>query len=165
MKKILLLSCLSLLVFASCKKKKDNKSPEEIYAERLNGDWNVSKLDYSAVVNVPILGPFPINGTADEAGSVSFNTPAGTAQYDIRFLPTLGNLPGAPPVDTIRLFGSGTFTNTTTTVTLTETSGDVVVFTVEVNDQNLQILKTNVNYQLDPTTTVPVGLELRMNRK
>ncbi|MFN3529419.1 MAG: hypothetical protein ACK417_05810 [Bacteroidia bacterium] len=164
MKKVLLLSCLSLMVFASCKKK-DNKTPEEIYAERINGDWNVSRLDYTAVVNVPILGPFPINGTANEAGTVSFNTPAGTALYDIRFLPTLGNLPGAPAVDTIRLNGSGTFTNTTSSITLTESGGDVIVFTVEVNDENLQILKTNLNYQLDSVTTVPVGLELRMNRK
>ncbi|MBA4303149.1 MAG: hypothetical protein C0424_02880 [Sphingobacteriaceae bacterium] len=163
MRKALLFLALIALVSTSCKK--DNtpaKSPEEVYAERLNGNWNVNQLNYTATVPVPVFGSIPINGTATNAGSISFNTPAKTANYNIRFLPTLTGLP--IPIDTVRLVGTGTFTNTTTAITLTEASGQVVVFNVLTNEANLQVLRTSLNYPLDSATNVPVTLEMRLSR-
>ena len=84
MKTTRLLALLLLLGFAACKKDPE-KTPEEIYADRLNGNWTVSTLTYSANVTVPIIGTIPVNGTANNAGTISFNTPARTAVYDIRF--------------------------------------------------------------------------------
>lgn len=98
MKNIHLLALLLLFSFVACKKDPE-KTPEEIYADRLNGNWSVSTLTYSANVTVPIIGTIPVNGTANNAGTISFNTPARTAVYDIRFLPNI-SIPG---VQLIRL--------------------------------------------------------------
>lgn len=163
MRKALLFTALIALVSTSCKRDRTPaKTPEEVYAERLNGNWNVNQLNYTATVPVPVFGSIPINGTATNSGTISFNSPAKTATYNIRFLPQLSNLPIA--VDTVRLVGSGTFTNTTTAITLTEDSGRVVVFNVLTNEANLQVLRTSLNYPLDSATTVPVTLEMRLGR-
>lgn len=163
MRKVLLFIFAVAIAGASCKQEDDGptKSPEEVYAERLDGNWNVNTLNYTAVAPTP-FGPVPINGTASNSGNITFNTPAKTATYNIRFLPQLGNLP--IPVDTVRLEGSGTFTNTTTAITLTESSGQVIVFNVVTNEAALQVLRTSLNYQLDSATTVPVTLEMRLGR-
>lgn len=162
MKKVILLSLLTGFLFVSCKKETP-KSPEEVYSERIDGNWNVSSLTYTASVTVPILGSVPINGTADNAGSINFNHSSKTASYNIRFLPNIPSLPGIA-VDTIRLAGNGTYSNTTSNITLTESGGQVLVFNVIANEQSLQLLNTQLNYQLDSVTTVPVTMQLRLGR-
>ncbi len=165
MKKILLLFVLSSFLSVSCKKK-DNRTPEEIYSERLDGNWNVMKLDYSATIQIPLVGTFPINGTANNAGSISFNDAAKTANYDIKFLPSLPGLPpGIIDIDTVSLVGTGTYSNTTTTVTLTEAGGQVLIFNVLANEENLQLMNTQVNYQADSATVIPVTLSMTLNRQ
>jgi hypothetical protein len=161
MKKLLLIGLVALFAAAGCKKK-DNKTPEEVYADRLNGSWNVNQLTYTATVAVPPFGNIPINGTANQAGSITFNTPAKTASYDIRFLPSLGGLP-IGVIDSVKFIGSGTFTNTTTSITLTEPGG-TLTFNVIANDENVQVVTTQANYMLD-SLTVPVTMELRLQRR
>lgn len=164
MKKVLLLTLLAGFVFVGCKK--ETKTPEEVYSERLDGDWNVMKLDYSATVQIPLIGNFPINGTSMNAGSIAFTDDGKTANYDIKFLPSLPGLPpGTLTIDTVRLAGTGTYTNSTSTITLTETGGQVLTFTVMANEENLQILNTQLNYQADSATVIPVTLSMTLNRK
>ncbi len=150
---------LSLVVLAACKKEPE-KTPEEVYAERLDGNWNVNRLDYSATITTP-FGPLPITGTANNSGTISFNNAAKTADYNIAFLPSLAGLP--VQVDSVKLQGTGTFSNTTTSITLTENGGQVLTFNVVTNEASLQILRTTVNYDLD-TVVVPVTLEMRLGR-
>ncbi|MDP2187492.1 MAG: hypothetical protein Q8J69_02305 [Sphingobacteriaceae bacterium] len=163
MKRILLLGLLTGFLFAGCKKKETPKTPEEIYSERLDGNWNLASLTYTASVPVPVFGLVPINGTSANAGRITFNHSAKTANYDIRFLPNIPAIPGIA-VDTIRLNGNGTYTNTTTNITLTETSGQVLVFSVVANEATLQLLNTQLNYQLDSVTTVPVSMQMRLSK-
>jgi hypothetical protein len=159
MKKTVMFMLLSLVVLAACKKEPE-KTPEEVYSERLDGNWNVTKLDYSATITTP-FGPLPITGSANNSGTISFNNAAKTANYNIAFLPALAGLP--IQVDSVKLQGSGTFSNTTTNITLTESSGQVLVFNVVANEASLQILRTSVNYDLD-SIVVPVTMELRLAR-
>lgn len=162
MKKLLLLSLLTGFLFISCKKE-DPKTPEEIYSERLDGSWNVVSLNYTATLTFPPLPAVPISGTSANAGTINFNHAAKTASYDIKFLPSLPPIPGLA-VDTVRLNGSGSYSNTTTNITLTESNGSLLVFTVVANEATLQLLNTQVNYQLDSATTVPVTLEMRLGK-
>lgn len=150
---------LSLVVLAACKKEPE-KTPEEVYSERLDGNWNVTKLDYSAVVTTP-FGPIPITGTANNSGTIAFNNAGKTANYNIAFLPSLAGLP--VQVDSVKLIGNGTYSNTTTNITLTESGGQVLTFNVVANEANLQILRTSINYDLD-TVMVPVTIEMRLAR-
>ena len=162
MRKVLLFVFAIAIAATSCKKDDTpSKSPEEVYAERLNGNWNVNQLTYTATVSTP-FGPVPINGTATNSGNITFNSAAKTASYNIKFLPQLGNLP--IPIDTVRLEGNGTFTNTTTAITLTESSGQTLIFNVVTNEASIQVLRTAVNYQVDSATVVPVTLEMRLGR-
>jgi len=161
MKNIQLLALLLLFSFVACKKDPE-KTPEEIYADRLNGNWTVSTLTYSANITVPIIGPIPVNGTANNAGTISFNTPARTAVYDIRFLPNL-SIPGLPPPDSVRFFGTGTFTNTTNQITLTDSAG-TLTFNVVKNEENFQQVTTTANYSVQGQS-VPVNLNLSLTRR
>jgi len=162
MKKLLLFVFAISIAGASCKKDDTtSKSPEEVYAERLNGNWSVNQLTYTATIMSP-FGPIPINGIANNAGTISFNTPAKTANYNISFLPQLAGL--QIPVDTVRLEGSGTFTNTSSSITLTESNGQILVFNVLTNEASIQVVRTSVNYQLDSATVVPVTMEMRLGR-
>jgi hypothetical protein len=164
MKKLLLIGLVATFAVASCKKETP-KTPEEIYSERLDGDWNVASLDYSAAVTIPGLGSIPLNGTSTNAGSISFTHASKSAVYDIKFLPSLPGLPpGTIDVDTVRLAGSGTYSNTTANITLTDTNGDIIVFNVIANEQTLQLLSTQLNYELDSVTTIPVTLQLRLGK-
>jgi len=155
-----LLALLLLVSFVACKKDPE-KTPEEIYAERLNGNWSVSSLTYSANITVPIIGTIPVNGTANNAGTISFNTPARTAVYDIRFLPNL-TVPGLP-VDSVEFFGTGTFTNTTSQITLTDSAG-TLTFNVLKNEENLQQVSTTANYTVSGQN-IPVNLNLVLTRR
>lgn len=165
MKKVLIFALLTGFIFVGCRKK-ETKTPEEIYSERLNGGWNVLKLDYSATVQIPLVGTFPINGTANNAGSISFNHAAKTADYDIKFLPSLPGLPpGVLDIDTVSLVGTGSYSNTTTTITLVEAGGQVLIFNVLANEESLQLLNTQINYQADSATVIPVTLSMTLNRQ
>lgn len=164
MKKVILLGLLTGFIFVSCKQETP-KSPEEVYSERIDGDWNVASLTYTASLTIPIIGSFPINGTAENAGNITFNHSAKTASYNIRFLPNIPNIPGGGiTVDTIRLEGNGTYSNTTSNITLTESGGQILVFNVIANEESLQLLSTQLNYELDSVTTVPVTMQLRLGR-
>jgi len=154
-----LLALLLLITVVSCKKDPE-KTPEEIYAERLNGNWVVSTLNYSATITVPIIGTIPVNGTANNAGTISFNTPARTAVYDIRFLPNI-SIPGVP-IDSVEFFGTGTFTNTTSQITVTDSAG-TLTFNVVKNEPNFQQVTTIVNYSLGGQS-IPVNLNLSLSR-
>lgn len=165
MRKVLLFIFAVAIAGASCKDETNNntptKSPEEVYAERINGNWNVNQLTYTATVTTP-FGPIPINGVATNSGTISFNTPAKTATYNIKFLPQLAGL--QIPVDTVRLAGAGSFTNTASSITLNDSSGQTLNFSVLTNEATIQVLRTSLNYQLDSVTVVPVTMEMRLGR-
>ncbi len=161
MKKILLLLFVGALGFTACKKDKSgpSTSPEETYANRLNGNWNVSSLNYNATISLGGF-PIPVSGTAQNAGTISFNTPTRFCNYNIKFLP---NLP--VPIDTVRLVGAGSWTNTASTVTVVDTATQqTIVFTATTNTDAVQIMTTSVNYQLDSATTVPVTLNFTLTK-
>lgn len=160
MKKLLLLLFVGALGFTACKKDDPvTTSPEETYANRLNGNWNVSSLNYSATISLGGF-PIPVYGTAQNAGTISFNSSTRFCNYDIKFLP---NLP--VPIDTVRLVGAGNWTNTAATVTVVDTATQqTIVFTATTNTDAVQIMTTTVNYQLDSATTVPVSLNFTLTK-
>jgi hypothetical protein len=102
-----------------------------------------------------------VNGTANNAGTISFNTPARTAEYDIRFLPNL-TVPGVPS-DSVKFFGTGTFSNTTSQITLTDSAG-TLTFNVLKNEENLQQVTTTANYNV-LGQSIPVNLNLVLTRQ
>lgn len=161
MKKLLLLLFVAALGFTSCKKDDPapTTSPEQAYADRLNGSWNVSSLTYNATISFGGF-PIPVSGTSQNAGSISFNTPTRFCTYNIKFLP---NLP--IPIDTVRLVGAGSWTNTAGTVTVLDTATlQTIVFVATTNTAAVQIMSTTINYQLDSTTTVPVSMNFTLTK-
>ena len=156
MKKLMFLMVLGALAFTACKKDEPTSTtpPETAYANRLNGTWQVSTLTYSASLNLGGF-PIPITGTAQNAGTLNFNTPTRFCTYDVRFLP---NVP-IPGIDTVRVQGAGTWTNTASTVSVLDTATQqTLVFTATTNTDAVQIMNTVVSYQLDSATVVPVTL-------
>lgn len=161
MKNLLFLLLVGVLGFTACKKEDPAPSgtPEQTYANRLNGLWNVTSLTYNATLNLGGF-PVPISGTAQNAGTISFNTPTRFCNYDIKFLP---NLPVA--VDTVRLVGAGSWTNTAGTVTVVDTATQqTILFTATTNTDAVQIMSTIVNYELDSATIVPVTLNFTLTK-
>ncbi|NBW32705.1 MAG: hypothetical protein EBR22_01980 [Cytophagia bacterium] len=167
MKKLLsILLCLGIWGI-SCKKE-DNPSntltPAQTYANRLAGVWDVDSLTYAATVSV--LGQqIPVNGGASQAGYIEFiNSPSKAVNYDIKFRPSLP--PTIPfPLDTVRLSGQGTWSNTVDTITLVDTSNQVYKFKVLFNGSNTQQLRTVVNYDGGTLGQVPVTLEMTLGRR
>ena len=167
MKKLLsLLLCLGLWGI-SCKKE-DNPgntlTPAQTYANRLAGIWDVDSLTYAATVSV--LGQqIPVNGGTSQAGYIEFiNTPSKVVNYDIKFRPSLP--PTIPfPLDTVRLSGQGTWTNTVDTITLVDTSDQVYKFKVLFNGMSTQQLRTVVTYDGGTLGQVPVTLEMTLGRR
>ncbi|MFM9060828.1 MAG: hypothetical protein ACKOQP_04085, partial [Bacteroidota bacterium] len=69
------------------------------------------------------------------------------------------------PLDTVRLRGQGTWTNTVDTITLVDTSSQVYKFKVLFNGTNTQQLRTVVNYNGGTLGQVPVTLEMTLGRR
>jgi hypothetical protein len=163
MKKLLFVLLLAAAGLVACNKDDDNNtggggSPEETYANRLNGVWTVSTLTYSATISVPPLPPLPVQGTATNAGTISFDKASRFCNYNIVFLPTV---PGVS--DSVRLQGAGNWTNTASTVTVVDTATQrTILFTATTNTDAVQIMTTAVNYEIDSTTTVPVTLNFTL---
>jgi hypothetical protein len=167
MKKLLsVLLCLGLWGI-SCKKENvpgTTLTPAETYANRLVGTWDVDSLTYAATVSV--LGQqIPVNGGASQAGYIEFIlSPSRVVNYDVKFRPSLP--PTIPfPLDTVRLRGQGTWTNTVDTITLVDTSSQVYKFKVLFNGTNIQQLRTVVNYDGGTLGQVPVSLEMTLGRR
>jgi hypothetical protein len=161
MKKLLIILFVGALGFTACKKDEPTPagSPETTYANRLNGSWNVSSLTYNATLSLGGF-PIPIQGTAQNAGTLSFNTPTRFCNYNIKFLPSL-----PIPIDTVRLVGAGNWTNTAGTVTVVDTATQqTIVFTATTNTDAVQIMTTVVNYQLDSVTVVPVTMNFTLTK-
>jgi hypothetical protein len=160
MKKLLLLLIVAAVGFTACKKDPEPTPPtSSSYADVLNGIWTVSSLTYNATLDLGGF-PVPITGTATNAGTISFNTPTRFCNYDIKFLPSL-----PVPVDTVRLVGAGSWTNTTNTVTVVDTATQQsIVFTATTNTATVQVMNTVVNYQLDSATVVPVTLNFTLTK-
>jgi hypothetical protein len=160
---------ISLLGWAILGCRKDDNTtptltPAETYANRLVGTWDVDSLTYSA--SVTILGQtIPVSGGASQAGYIAFEkTPSRLVNYDIKFRPSLP--PSIPfPLDTVKLFGRGSWVNTVDTITLTDTSSQVYKFKVMYNGANAQQLKTVVNYDGGTLGNVPVTLEMTLGRR
>jgi len=156
MKKLLLLLFVAAVGFTACKK---DPEPTRSYEDVLNGTWSVTSLTYNASLNLGGF-PVPLTGTATNAGTITFNTPTRFCNYDIKFLPSL-----PIPVDTVRLVGAGSWTNTTNTVTVVDTATQQsIVFTATTNTATVQIMSTVVNYQLDSATVVPVSLNFTLTK-
>lgn len=156
MKKLLLLLFVAAVGFTACKK---DPEPPRSYEDVLNGTWSVTSLTYNASLDLGGF-PVPITGTATNAGTITFNTPTRFCNYDIKFLPSL-----PIPVDTVRLVGAGSWTNTTNTVTVVDTATQQsIVFTATTNTAEVQIMSTVVNYQLDSATVVPVSLNFTLTK-
>lgn len=164
MKKILFVLIMATVGLVACNKDNNNNNnggnsnPEETYANRLNGLWTVSTLTYSATISVPPLPPLPVQGTATNAGTISFDKASRFCNYNIVFLPTV---PGVS--DSVRLQGAGNWTNTASTVTVVDTATQrTILFTATTNTDAVQIMSTSVNYEIDSATTVPVTLNFTL---
>ncbi len=157
MKRILVLLIATAFVAFSCSKDKK-------LSKRIDGDWNIAKLDYSG--SVPIPGapfPFPVNSTASNAGSMTFKDSDKTCTYSIKFTPVIPGFGITLPE--VAFEGSGKYTNDDETVTITNTDGQVLVFNIEVNEKTKQVWNTTSNFEFTGLGQIPVTLKAEMTKK
>ena len=146
---------------------------EELITKRLEGTWDVKKVDYSAkiILPPPISLEIPVSGISENSGNMVFSKKNKECSYDISFttkpieLTGLGTIPATP----ITIKGSGTWANTDKEVTITNSDSlkTKFVFAVQKNERFLQEWKTTINYQIAQlgNTPVPVTLVITMEKK
>lgn len=160
MKKLLVLIIAASFVAFSCSKEKK-------LAKRVDGEWNITKLDYSgSVPAVPpiITVPINVNSTASNAGTMTFKDSDKTCSYDIKFTPVVPGL--AIPLPEQQVNGSGTYTNDDKTVTITRTDGQKLVFNVEINEKTRQVWSTTTVIEFAALGgSIPVTLKADMTKK
>lgn len=156
MKKVLIIFA-AIALSVACKKKEEKPLT---MAEKLNGTWNVTKLDYSATVTIPgVPIGLPISGSSPNVGNMQFNAATGIATYDIEFQPNV-NIPGVPPLGTVPIKGSGPYTATETSVKVTDTQSNTTFdFKVNTNEEKRQVWETTAPFAIDPNLP-PVNVKL-----
>lgn len=165
MKKVLMLTMI-LAIISGCTRDTylpiDPLSPAELFALSLDGTWNVTKVDYSTALAIPILGEITAEGTAEDVGIFSFNNEEKTCLYNINFTTEPIVVGGFPipglPVD---LSGNGTWENTTAYVIITLENGEDAIFKVITDEESNKVMTGTLPYTyLGQTVDVDVTLTL-----
>ncbi len=162
MKKLLFLMGTVAVLFSSCSKEKQ-------LANRLDGEWNITQLDYSGKISTPI-GLLNVANTAYNSGFLKFDNGSKKSSYQLVFDAEVLVFSDTLRVP-VNLVGSGTFRNTKDKVIITDDStAEVREFEVITNDKTRQVWTTIFPVVLRDTVlnlnqTVNTNLKLYLNKK
>ena len=137
----------------------------------LNGDWNITNLQYETQIDIPILGSQNIAGEANDAGYWYFQFPEFTCSNSLNFvtegIDILGQtLPGFP----INITSEGTWEliNDDNNILITdETTGLVSNYQILSIQENICFLNGTIPFVIDTMGFIintEIDIEMQLNK-
>ena len=148
----------------SCKKDKELTN-----SDLLNGDWNITNLEYDTQIEIPVVGTQSFSGEANDAGFWSFQYPENTCSNTLSFAVTIDNplisaIFDSIPID-INTNGTWELSNNDNTLTITdEQTGAVSSYQILSIQENICFLEGQIQVEEMFGFSPVVDIELRLNK-
>mgnify|MGYP006167479291 FL=1 len=148
----------------SCKKDKEITN-----SDLLNGDWNITNLEYDTQIEIPVVGTQSFSGEANDAGFWSFQYPENTCSNTLSFAVTIDNplisaIFDSIPID-ISSNGTWELSNNDNTLTITdEQTGAVSNYQILSIQENICFLEGQIQVEEMFGFSPVVDIELRLNK-
>ena len=148
----------------SCKKDKEITN-----SDLLNGDWNITNLEYDTQIEIPVVGTQSFSGEANDAGFWSFQYPENTCSNTLSFAVTIDNplisaIFDSIPID-ISSNGTWELSNNDNTLTITdEQTGAVSNYQILSIQENICFLEGQIQVEEMFGFSPIVDIELRLNK-
>ena len=148
----------------SCKKDKEITN-----SDLLNGDWNITNLEYYTQIEIPVVGTQSFSGEANDAGFWSFQYPENTCSNTLSFAVTIDNplisaIFDSIPID-INTNGTWELSNNDNTLTITdEQTGAVSSYQILSIQENICFLEGQIQVEEMFGFSPVVDIELRLNK-
>jgi hypothetical protein len=148
----------------SCKKDKEITN-----SDLLNGDWNITNLEYDTQIEIPVVGTQSFSGEANDAGFWSFQYPENTCSNTLSFAVTIDNplisaIFDSIPID-INSNGTWELSNNDNTLTITdEQTGAVSNYQILSIQENICFLEGQIQVEEMFGFSPVVDIELRLNK-
>ena len=148
----------------SCKKDKEITN-----SDLLNGDWNITNLEYDTQIEIPVVGTQSFSGEANDAGFWSFQYPENTCSNTLSFAVTIDNplisaIFDSIPID-INSNGTWELINNDNTLTITdEQTGAVSNYQILSIQENICFLEGQIQVEEMFGFSPVVDIELRLNK-
>jgi hypothetical protein len=148
----------------SCKKDKEITN-----SDLLNGDWNVTNLEYETEIEIPVVGTQSFSGEANDAGFWNFQYPENTCSNTLSFAVTIDNplisaIFDSIPID-INSNGTWELSNNDNTLTITdEQTGAVSNYQILSIQENICFLEGQIQVEEMFGFSPIVDIELRLNK-
>ena len=148
----------------SCKKDKEITN-----SDLLNGDWNITNLEYDTQIEIPVVWTQSFSGEANDAGFWSFQYPENTCSNTLSFAVTIDNplisaIFDSIPID-INTNGTWELSNNDNTLTITdEQTGAVSSYQILSIQENICFLEGQIQVEEMFGFSPVVDIELRLNK-
>ena len=148
----------------SCKKDKEITN-----SDLLNGDWNITNLEYDTQIDLGIAGTQSFSGEANDAGFWNFQYPENTCSNTLSFAVTIDNplisaIFDSIPID-ISSNGTWELSNNDNTLTITdEQTGAVSNYQILSIQENICFLEGQIQVEEMFGFSPVVDIELRLNK-
>ena len=148
----------------SCKKDKEITN-----SDLLNGDWNITNLEYDTQIEIPVVGTQSFSGEANDAGFWSFQYPENTCSNTLSFAVTIDNplisaIFDSIPID-INTNGTWELSNNDNTLTITdEQTGAVSSYQILSIQENICFLEGQIQVEEMFGFSPVVDIEFRLNK-
>ena len=148
----------------SCKKDKEITN-----SDLLNGDWNITNLEYDTQIDLGIAGTQSFSGEANDAGFWNFQYPENTCSNTLSFAVTIDNplisaIFDSIPID-INTNGTWELSNNDNTLTITdEQTGAVSNYQILSIQENICFLEGQIQVEEMFGFSPVVDIELRLNK-
>ena len=138
----------------------------------LNGNWNITNLQYDTQIDLPIIGPQNISGEANDAGTWSFQYPDYTCSNSLNFvtegLNILGQtLPGIP-ID-VSSDGTWELSNNDNNLLITDqTTGLISDYQILSVQDSICFLNGTIPFVIDTmgfTINSQIDIELQLDKQ